>query len=133
MKAESKRMNDLAIGIGIVMFAIGIGIIMSEVKREGRNKIAIGIEIAIGISNRVIRKLKLKMASDIEPKAKETKRDEPPKEAVIIQDFEMKTDEKEAKREEEGNKTVNGIGIQEGMKAKREEEGNKTANGIEIL
>ena len=70
-KAESERMNDLAIGIGIVMFAIGIGIVMSEVKSEGRNEIAIGNKIAIenkipiGISNRVIRKLKLKMASDI--------------------------------------------------------------------
>ena len=72
------------------------------------------------------------MTTDIEPKAKETKHDEPPKEAVAIEDFEMKTDEKEAKREEEGNKIVNGIGIQEGMKAKREEEGNKIANGIRI-
>ena len=80
----------------------------------------------------IIRKLKLKMASDIEPKMKETKRDEPPKEAVGIEDFGMKTDEKEAKREEEGNKIANRIGIQEGMKAKSEEEGNEIANGIRI-
>ena len=44
----------------------------------------------------------------------------------------MKTDETKAKREEEGNKIANGIGIQEGMKVKREEEGNKIANGIRI-
>ena len=55
-------MNDLAIGIGVVMFAIGIGIVMSKVKSEGRkeiaigNKIAIKNEILIRISNRVIQK-----------------------------------------------------------------------------
>ena len=49
--------------------------------------------------------MKLKTTSDIEQKAKEKKRDEPPKEAIAIKDFEMKTDEKEVKGKEEGKKT----------------------------
>ena len=42
-------MNDLVIGIGIVMFAIGIGIVMSGVKSKGRKETAIGNKIANGI------------------------------------------------------------------------------------
>ena len=66
------------------------------------------------------------MASDIEPITKERKHDESPEEAVTIEDFEIKTDEKKAKRKEEGTEIANGIGFQVRKKAKRGKKGTKS-------